>query len=141
MHQASYLLPMLLAMLAGRGLAPETLDPWRAWVVFKQFVRVVDEVPDPGVSVQLTRTTRRTVTLSFVRQVVEQGDDDWLVPVGGLVVQCEFDNWKPGDDEPEFWSFDFGSFDRFVDLVEQNPAIADRLTQKASRSRVSWEDA
>ncbi len=45
MRRASNLLPMLLGLLAARGLAPEALDPWRAWVIFKHYARVVDETP------------------------------------------------------------------------------------------------
>ncbi len=44
---------MLLSLLANKGLAGEALDPWRGWVTFKEYARLVDEVPDPGISVQL----------------------------------------------------------------------------------------
>lgn len=140
MHQASYLLPMLLTMLAGRGLAPETLDPWRAWVIFKQYARAVDEIPDPGVSVQLTRDDAGRATLEFIRQVVE-ADDDWLEPVGGVVMSFTFNDRHPDGDFHEFWSFEYRSFERFVDAVEQTPDIADLLVQRPTRSVVRWEDA
>ena len=141
MHQASYLLPMLLTLLSSRGLAAESLDPWRAWVVFKQFARVVDESPDPGVSVQLYRTSKDTTTLSFIRQVVEPEEDGWLEPVGGVCVDLAFDDTDRKESEVSLWSFDFGSFERFVDEVEQNPAIAERLVQSAVRAEVYWEEA
>ena len=65
MKRAQFLLHMLLALLATRGLMPETLDPWRGWVAFKRYARLVNEVPDPGVSVQITRGANpRTVPLS-----------------------------------------------------------------------------
>jgi hypothetical protein len=47
-RRASALLAMLLGMFAARGLAAEALDSWRAWVVFKEFVRLVDEYQTPG---------------------------------------------------------------------------------------------
>lgn len=142
MHHASYLLSMLLTMVASRGLAAEALDPWRAWVVFKQYARIVDESPDPGVSVQLVRYPGYWHSnLSFIRQVVERQEDDWLEPVGGVIVEFELEDPDRSHAHEELWSFEFGSFERFVDAVEQNPAIADRLVQRPIKSRIYWEDA
>jgi hypothetical protein len=141
LHQASYLFQMLLTILAGRGLAPEALDPWRAWVAFKQYVRLVDEAPDPGISVQLTRNRRAgALKLLLLRQAVEPVDN-WLEPAGGVVVELTFDDQGMSGPDLEFWSFDYGSFERFVDVVEQTPAIADLLTQAPRSSEVYWEDA
>jgi len=141
LHQAAYLFQMLLTILAGRGLSQEALDPWRAWVAFKQFVRLVDESPDPGVSVQLTRNRRaKTLNLFLVRQAVEP-EDDRLEPTGGVVVELTFDDQDGSGPDQEFWSFDYGSFERFVDVVEQTPEIADRFTQAPRSSEVYWEDA
>lgn len=139
MHLASHLLQMLLAICGSHGLAPEALDPWRAWVSFKQYVRVVDESPDPGVSVQLTKDRgAKTVSLMFVRQVVET-DEDWLEPTGGVVVELTFEQPRANELDQEFWSFDFRSFDRFVDIVEQTPAIADRFLEAPVRTAVYWQ--
>lgn len=140
MHQASYLLSMLLTMLAGRGLAAEALDPWRAWVIFKHYVRTVDEVPDPGVSVQLSRESAGTLTLDFIRQVVEP-DENWLEPVGGVVVSFTFADPEQDGKWHELWSFEHRSFERFVDAVEQTPEIADLLVRRPISSRVEWEEA
>jgi hypothetical protein len=74
------LLGLLLTLLAARGLAPEALDPWRAWVVFKEFARASAE------------------------------------------------------------DTDHASFARFVDIVEQDPVVADLLVGRALASRVSWVD-
>jgi hypothetical protein len=140
-HPASYLLQMLLTILSGHGLVPEALDPWRAWVCFKQFVRVVDESPDPGVSVQLTKNRHaRTVSLMLLRQAVE-AEADWLEPTGGVVVELTFTEPDPQEPDQEFWSFDFGTFARFVDIVEQAPAVADRFLRSPVRTSVYWQDA
>ena len=56
MYSAVDLLHTLIVLLAAQGLIPEMVDPWRGWVVFKQFMRQVDETPDPGVSVQIGNT-------------------------------------------------------------------------------------
>ncbi len=109
------LLQLLLLGLAARGLAPETLDPWRGWVAFKQYARVADEIPDPGVSVQLTRTEdEHTVKVLFVRQEVEWGTD-WLEPVGGVVCEFTFPLERARAADWELWSFDYL---RFVDDKE-----------------------
>lgn len=60
-RRSQYLLMTLVSLLAARGLAPDSLDTWRAWVTFKQFARQVAEEPDPGVSVQLTSTASGVV--------------------------------------------------------------------------------
>jgi hypothetical protein len=66
---------MLVAMLASQGLEPPSMDAWSGWRTFKHFVRVVDEVPDPGVSVQIVKHDDATTRLFFVRQVLEPRDD------------------------------------------------------------------
>ncbi len=141
MRRASALLSMLLGMLAARGLAPEALDSWRAWVVFKQYVRLVGEVPDPGVSVQVQRHGESgEASLYLVRQVV-QADGHWLEPVGGVV--CELIYAAPPASATEFeaWTFDSSTFEHFVDLVEQHPGFADLIARRPVRSTVYWEDA
>jgi hypothetical protein len=80
MRRAPQLLQLLLTLLATNGLAPEALTPWRSWVLFKQFVRTVDELPDPGVSVQISAPSPEIVRVSLVRQVAYR-EDDRLVPV------------------------------------------------------------
>ena len=140
-HRSTYLVAAFLSVLAARGLHAETLDPWRGWVAFKQFAREVAEDPDPGVSVQLIRLgDRGQVRLAFVRQVLEPVGD-WLGPVGGVV--CDF-TFAPRRRTPRawgVWSFDYSSFDHFVDLVEQHPTVSDLLVTRPLDSAVYWEDA
>src|SRR5438309_2268475 len=115
MHQASYLLQLFLSLLSARGLAAQAVDPWRGWVTFKQYARIVHEVPDPGISVQLTPDRGSDeVRLVFLRQVVEP-DGDWLRPVGGVVCELTFSEADLRVTPFEFWSFDHGTFERFVD--------------------------
>ena len=141
MRRASTLLPLLLGMLAARGLAPEALDSWRAWVVFKQYARVTDETPDPGISVQIHRQRRSgEVSLFMLRQVIER-DEDWLGPVGGVVCELSFDDPPATAVNFEAWSFDCGTFERFVDVVERHPGFADLIARRPDRSAVYWEDA
>ena len=140
MARTNYLLPLLLSLLGSRGLAAEALDPWRGWVVFKQFARMVAEVPDPGVSVQITSADEDTVHLILLRQVLEPEEDE-LVPVGGVIMEFSFDQAIESKAECEFWSFDSGSFDRFVDLVEGHPLFSDLMAKRPTGSWVYWQDA
>jgi hypothetical protein len=141
MRRGQILLEMLLLALAANGLGAEGLDPWRGWVVFKQFARAAAEAPDPGVSVQVTADpTEATASMVFLRQVVEI-TPGWLEPAGGVV--CEF-TFAVGPRELrdwDAWSFDTASFDRFVDVVEENPAFQELAVRLPIRSAVYWLEA
>ncbi len=142
MNRAQFLLATFVSLLSTAGLHARTLDPWRGWVVFKQFVRLVDEFPDPGVTVQIDR--RRwdgRIRLYYMRQAVRREDDDWLEPVGGLVCEFTFPRGARRGRSAELWSFDYPDFERFVDAVEQNPDFADVTVRRPLRSRVYWEDS
>jgi hypothetical protein len=141
-QQASYLLQMLLTLLATNGVAPDAADPWRGWTTFTQYVRVVDEVPDPGVSVQVLCDYDCATSLVFLRQLLKEAND-WLEPVGGVVMKFSYRAGHAADDAPEweFWSFDHGTFERFVDCVEQHEEFAHLILQCPCRTRVYWLDA
>src|SRR4026208_329520 len=141
MRRASTLLAMLLGMLGARGLAEQALDSWRAWVVFKQYARLVGETPDPGVSVQILRHHSRKASLFLVRQVVEPEGDDWLEPVGGVVCELNFKDPPATATNFEAWSFDSTTFSRFVDVIEQHPGFADLIARRPDTTAVYWEDA
>jgi hypothetical protein len=110
--------------------------------VFKQFARIVDENPDPGLTVQIDEATPDgRVRLYYMRQVVERIPDDWLLPVGGIVCEFTFSRGAATGRSAAIWSFDFPDFQRFVDTVEQHPGFADLTVRRPLRSRVYWEDA
>jgi hypothetical protein len=138
--RAQYLLATLLGLLAARGLGADDLDPWRGWVVFKQFARQVAEQPDPGVSVQIAPADDDEIRLYFLRQVLQPAAGR-LEPVGGVV--CEFSfapRWRAVSNW-DAWSFDYPDFDHFVDAVEEHLAFADLVTERPIASDVRWEDA
>ena len=139
-HRSAHLIAAFLSILAARGLTAEALDPWRGWVAFKQFAREVAEYPDPGVSVQIFHTGDRHVRLAFVRQVLEPVDER-LEPIGGVI--CDFTFGPPRRKIREWraWSFDYSSFDHFVDLVEQHPGVTDLFVTRPLDSALYWEDA
>ena len=133
------LLSALLLTLSAHGLAPEALDPWRGWVAFKEFVRAVDESPDPGISVQFTPATPESeARLIFLRQEAEIEEGE-LTPRGGII--CEFTFDGSGYDAPwERWSFDHATFERFVDVVELQPSFQDLLVTRPLSSAVYWQE-
>jgi hypothetical protein len=140
-HQSSTLLAALLALFAARGLAPEALDPWRAWVVFKQFARDYSELPDHGVSVQIDPVgPRGPIHLFFVRQVLARAGGR-LEPVGGVACELVFASGRRTPKEWREWTFDHLSFERFVDAVEQHPAFADLLLTSPIHTAVYWQHA
>lgn len=139
-HKSAYLVAALLSILAARGLDAETLDPWRGWVAFKQFAREVSEEPDPGVSVQLFHVADGEVRLAFVRQVLEPVGDR-LEPIGGVVCDFTFAPRRRPMRDWRVWSFDYASFNRFVDVVEQHPGVSDLLVTRPIDSAVYWEQA
>lgn len=170
MTRGNLLLQFFLGVLAAQGLAAEALDPWRGWVAFKEFARRAAEEPDAGISVQFTRTLRpaadgHAATLVFLRQAVER-EADWLSPVGGVVAEFRFAGaalsaaaaevhavgeprpWRippppdiAGRKHWDLWSYDFPTFERFVDAVEQQPEFQVLVVQRPLRSYVYWEEA
>jgi hypothetical protein len=136
-----FLLATLMALLAARGLSPETLDPWRGWLSFKQFAREVAEVPDHGVSVQIAPVGRSDAVRMYFLQQVLSPEGNRLKPTGGVVCEFTFPARGTRTDEWEAWSFDSSTFERFVDLVEQHPAFARLMNERPVATSVYWEDA
>jgi hypothetical protein len=141
MRRGLILLEMLLVALAAHGLGAEGLDPWRGWIVFKNFAREAAESPDPGVSVQVSSDhAEATTSLIFLRQVVEQSSAR-LDPVGGVVCEFTFAHTSRVPGDWEGWSIDTASFDQFVDLVEASPSFQELVVREPIRSAVYWLEA
>ena len=135
------LLSLFMLTLAAHGLAPEGLDPWRGWVAFKEFARAENEVPDPGVSVQFNRETEAGQTrLVFLRQETRNVEGE-LTPLGAVVCEFIFPSTADRPAAADQWSFDYSTFDRFVDVVEQEPLFQDLIVTRPLRSAVYWEEA
>jgi hypothetical protein len=76
----------------------------------------------------------------FVRQLVEP-EDDWCEPVGGVVCEFTFLSGPRHVGDWEAWSFEAASFDRFVDLVEENGTFQDLVVRSPQSSAVYWLEA
>ena len=139
METAGQLLQMLLALLALNGVAPEAADPWRGWEPFKQFVRTTDEIPDPGVSVQVLRNADDTTSLVYLRQLLEP-DGDRLEPAGGVVMEFNYNLTRADPGEWEIWTFDHSTLERFIDTVEQHDEFAQLVVKRPAWSAVYWQE-
>ncbi len=141
MYSGRHLLVLsLLEVFAAHGLQPAAMDPWRSWVAFKQFARSIAEEPDPGVSVQVNKEKDGGTNLFFLRQAFDPTDSQ-IEPVGGVVCEFNFPANGPRNAQAAWWSFDHGTFERFVDGVEQDQVIADLFVRAPTKSSVYWEEA
>ena len=164
MRRGHLLLQLFLAILAAHALAPDALDPWRGWLAFKEFARRTPEQPDPGISVQFAPGGPDSPELSllFLRQEVER-EGDRLEPTAGVVCELRFspealraERWAKRSSRwrtPRLaaraevprawavWSFDFPTFERFVDAVEQQPEFQDLVVQRPLGSQVYYQEA
>jgi hypothetical protein len=134
----THLLQVLLSLCATAAVVPEAPAPWDAWRVFKQYVRCVDEVPDPGISVQAFSTGGGGTSLCFLRQVVNESEER-LEPVGGVVWEVVLS--EELEKEVEIWSFDYFSTEAFVDAVEQDPNLARLLVSEPAPAAIYWLQA
>ena len=134
----THLLQVLFSLCAAAAVVPDAPAPWDAWKVFKQYIRFVQEVPDPGISVQAFPTGSGGTSLCFLRQVAEEREDR-LEPVGCVVWEVVL----PADleNEVEVWSFDYFSTDAFVDAVEQDPDLAILLVAEPASASIYWLEA
>jgi hypothetical protein len=58
-----------------------------------------------------------TASLIFLRQVLKS-ERDQLTPVGGVVCEMIYPPNVAKHPDWEFWTFDYSTFERFVDIVE-----------------------
>ena len=129
-----------IAVLAAHGLSSASLDPWRGWLAFKEYARTTSEHPDPGMSVQVSVDGEQVTHLFLLRQSLVT-DADRMNPVGGVVCEFRFANASTAHSGAAYWSFDYATFERFVDAVEQDPLVATLFVTAPAVSRVYWEEA
>jgi len=140
MSRVEKLLTAFLAILAVHGLEADALDPWRGWLAFKEYARATSEQPDQGVSVQVGLDGDQVTHLYFLRQAAVLTADR-LEPVGGVVCDFCYPSRSAATLTSEYWSFDYATFERFVDVVEQDPVIAELFLQRPVSSQLYWQEA
>ncbi len=67
--------------------------------------------------------------------------DGCLTPVDGVVCESVSSKTRHPVPDRDQWSFDYASFERFVDIVEQEPVFQDLIVSQPLWSAVYWEDA
>jgi hypothetical protein len=136
---SAHLLQALAATYQAQQRDPRTGNLWDSWKCFKLFVRLVNEVPEPGVSVQYLVPDEGAPLLVFARQVLEP-DNDALEPAGA--VACEFELSEDlGDLEWDLWSFDFREFDDFVAAVEADDRFIKAVSHPPRDAWIRWIEA
>ncbi|MGE0439018.1 MAG: hypothetical protein AB7I13_01225 [Vicinamibacterales bacterium] len=135
----------LLVGLRAASLNEERLDFWRAWKVFKAFLRrEVSDVYDAA-SFQLLAEDDRDNTpgsVVLVRQFSERDPDGEDIPAGRLVVEFYFEPaaLKPWA-EAECWTIDYPTLEDWAATVEALPAFQAVASSEVSESIVYYEDA
>jgi hypothetical protein len=102
-------------------------------------VRLVNEVPEPGVSVQYLVPDAGPPLLVFARQVLEP-EGDALEPAGAVAVELEL-AMDLGELEWDLWSFDFQDFDDFVAAVEADERFAKAASRLPLDAAIKWIEA
>lgn len=138
----------LLHLFEEAGLAPDLLQPWPAWKVFKRFLREPVEGAACDTLVQVgayyDSEEGKRIHLYMVRQFSDELAHD--LPehdeqVAHLVCDLSF----PAECTRvarvrELWSQDFPSHAAFIDAVETDSVFQSLMNAEPISSRVFWEE-
>lgn len=137
----------LIHLLDESRLAPDLLQPWPAWKVFKRFLR---EPVDGAASDALVQMGAYIdpegprIHLYLVRQFSDELAHD--LPerdeqLAHLVCDLVFPAASPRAIRfHELWSQDFRSHSAFIDAVETDPVFQSLMNTEPTSSRIFWED-
>jgi hypothetical protein len=143
---------VLRSMFRAHGLAPEALEPWEAWKVFKAYLRVPVDGPVDDALVQYGRYDDADCAprshLYFVREfsMPELSEAESPFDAGGeplTHVVCDL-IFESGDLAPpvpvEFWTQDRQSLTAFIDAVEADQGFQRLMNARSVRSSVYVEE-
>jgi hypothetical protein len=137
----------LIDLFNESGLAPDLLQPWPAWKVFKRFLR---EPVDGAASDALVQIGSYIdpegprIHLYLVRQFSDELAHD--LPerdeqVAHLVCDLVFPAASPRAVRfHELWSQDFRSHSAFIDAVESDSAFQKLMNAEPVASTIFWEE-
>src|SRR5574341_86739 len=134
----------LLRRLKAARLAPEALDPWEAWKVFKEFLAVplLEDAYDAasfqcGVDTEVENPEAFAI---FTRQFSRRhGKTDELV--GRVVVELRYDPLAvPWKGSAEVRSHDFPTLGEFASVVEGLPEFQGVVSRRPRESEVYSDD-
>ena len=133
----------LLQLLEEARLAPDALDPWEGWRVFKVFcAREVEDVYDAA-SFQAgcfeVEGGGEHPFAHFIRQFSERQDGQ-DVGVRRVVMALEYSGSGTNEIDAEVWTHDFHSFEEFASVVEGLPQFQALVAQRPLRTEVYSEE-
>ena len=137
----------LIHLLDESGLAPDLLQPWPAWKVFKRFLREPVDGAASDALVQMGAyidAEGPRIHLYLVRQFSDELAHD--LPecdeqLAHLVCDLIFPAASPRAIRfHELWSQDFPSHAAFIDAVESDPVFQSLMNTEPTSSRIYWEE-
>ena len=136
----------LIHLFDDAGLAPELLQPWPAWKIFKRFLREPVEGAASDALVQLgayAETEGQRIHLYLVRQFSDElahdlpeHDEQFAHLVCDLAFRAECAHVAR---VRELWSQDYDSRAAFIDAVESDTAFQALMNAEPISSRIYWE--
>ena len=137
----------LIHLLDESGLAPDLLQPWPAWKVFKRFLREPVDGAASDALVQMGAyidAEGPRIHLYLVRQFSDELAHD--LPecdeqLAHLVCDLVFPAASPRAIHfHELWSQDFHSHAAFIDAVESDPVFQSLMNTEPTSSKIYWEE-
>ena len=136
--------PDLVTRLAAAGLAPEALDPWEAWKVFKRSLEAEVEGVYDAAAFQCGRFEDEdggeSFYACFVRQFSQwEGETD--EPIRRVVLELSYRPAKiPLDAAAEVWTHDFATREEFASVVEGLPQFQAAMSGLPAHTEVYAEE-
>ena len=141
----------LRRMFAERGLAPDALEPWDAWKVFKAYLRtpvdaaldgvVDDAVAQYGVYLDADGAERAHLYLAREFSTPEGQEGGGALPVTHVVCDLAFEPGAlPRAARGEFWTQDAPTLEAFVDHVEADAGFQALMGARPLNSSVYVEE-
>lgn len=143
---------ILRRMLRAQSLAPEALEPWTAWKVFKAYLRMPVEGSVDDALVQYgcydddAGRSRSHLYLVWEFSLPELSEAEALLeegaePLTHVVCDLTYESSALAPREPvEFWTQDAPSLTAFIDAVEADPGFQRLLNARPLRSAVDVEE-
>ncbi len=144
---------VLRGMFRAQGLAPESLEPWEAWKIFKAYLRVPVDGPADDALVQYGRYddadgAPRSHLYLLVREFsmpelseAESPFEEGGEPLTHVVCDLIYESGALAPRVPvEFWTQDTQSLTAFIDAVEADQGFQRLMNARSLRSSVYVEE-
>ena len=139
--------PALRRTLEAAGLAMDQLDPWEAWKVFKQWLRVEIEDGYDTAAMQFLPIGPEgdpsdEATLLFVRQFTERpGAEDTDELIGRVVLELRYPAARLLALPPtDIWALDFPTLEQWASVVEGTACFQQAMALRPLFSDVFYDE-